>query len=680
MATKGNSDPPVPDLQTIKELCQPSFNGRGGTFMKRLPEECYDLIKNMIAHHNDWDTSAQRSESSSSITSSSSQEIVALNAEMAKINKNLMKPPLAKHRTYILRKPNKVVILTNLKKNTASSSSSRTLPGNIVTNLKEDLKGITTRSGTAYQGLTIPTTSSSSLPKVVERKNEVTKDTMPPNNKGSTKDVQPSVVQIDTLILNSEPVVAPVAELVVAPSLSPLLLPFSDVITSGNPTPYYDSIISTSSLTLTPFGDSDFLLEEVDAFLAFEDDATSPNIDHSYYDPEGDILLFEAFLNDDPSLPLPIKEYLSVEEKSALIRVLKSHKQDITWKLSDIKGIELKYCTHKILMDDDFEPVVQHQRRVNPKIHDVIKKEVLKLLDTGLIYPISDSPWIKKRPHSRVLIECLPTVACLLGYAMHQEKSHFMVKEGIVLCHKISKNGIEVDKATVNVISKLPHPLPSRNLISPSVIKKGAENLTADHLFRLENPHQSMLEKNEINETFPLETLDMVSFRGDSSTSWFANFTNYHARNFVVKGMSSQQKNKLFKDVKHYFWDGPFLFRICMDQVTRRFRTPRAIISDHGTHFCNDQFAKVMLMYGVTHRLATAYHPQTSGQVEVLNRGLKRILDRIVGENHISWSDKLDDALWAFHTAFKTPIGCTPYKLIYGKACHLPIELDHKAY
>ncbi|GJY64882.1 reverse transcriptase domain-containing protein [Tanacetum coccineum] len=88
----------------------------------------------------------------------------------------------------------------------------------------------------------------------------------------------------------------------------------------------------------------------------------------------------------------------------------------------------------------------------------------------------------------------------------------------------------------------------------------------------------------------------------------------------------------------------------------------------------------VMLKYGVTHCLSTAYHPQTSGQVEILNRGLKRILERTVGENRASWSDKLDDALWAFRTAFKTPIGCTPYKLVYRKACHLPIELEHKAY
>nr|GEY90743.1 reverse transcriptase domain-containing protein [Tanacetum cinerariifolium] len=87
-----------------------------------------------------------------------------------------------------------------------------------------------------------------------------------------------------------------------------------------------------------------------------------------------------------------------------------------------------------------------------------------------------------------------------------------------------------------------------------------------------------------------------------------------------------------------------------------------------------------MQKYGVTHHLETPYHPQTSGQVEVSNRGLKRILERAVGENRASWSDKLDDALWAFRIAYKTPIGCTPYKLVYRKACHLPVELEHKAY
>nr|GEZ35427.1 reverse transcriptase domain-containing protein [Tanacetum cinerariifolium] len=183
-----------------------------------------------------------------------------------------------------------------MKMNTALSSGSRTLPGNTITNPKEDLKGITTRSGTAYLGPTI-LTSSSSL--VVEHETEATKDTVHPTNNGSTKDVQPPVVLTESSISTYEPV----NSLIIEPVSSPEVLSFSDVSASGNPTPYYDPIVSITSLTLTPFGNSDFLLEEVDAFLALEDDPTSPKVDQSYPNSEGDILLLEAFLNDDPSLP-----------------------------------------------------------------------------------------------------------------------------------------------------------------------------------------------------------------------------------------------------------------------------------------------------------------------------------------------------------------------------------------
>ncbi|GJU01762.1 reverse transcriptase domain-containing protein [Tanacetum coccineum] len=235
------------------------------------------------------------------------------------------------------------------------------------------------------------------------------------------------------------------------------ILGFSDVISSGNPTPYYDPIVSTSSPTLTPFGDSDFLLEEVDAFLALEDDLTSPEVDDSYYDPKGDILLLESFLNDDPSPPPNQGNYFPEIRKELKVCVAKTVKSSIDeppevelknlpphLEYAFLEGdnklpviiakdlsVEEKAALIKNLIEEDYKPVIQHQRRVNPKIHDVIKKEVEKLLDAGLIYPNSDSPW---------------------------EKSHFMVKEGIVLGHKISKNGIEVDKAKVDVIAKLPHP------------------------------------------------------------------------------------------------------------------------------------------------------------------------------------------------------------------------------
>ncbi|GJZ03615.1 reverse transcriptase domain-containing protein [Tanacetum coccineum] len=261
--------------------------------------------------------------------------------------------------------------------------------------------------------------------------------------------------------------------------------------------------------------------------------------------------------------------------------------------------------------------------------------------------------------------------------------------------------------------------------------KKGSENLAADHLSRLENPHKDVLKNKDINEHFPLETLGVISngstpwcvhghealeilkacYEGPTEGHHSANLTArkvfdagffwptiYRDAHSMIKSCDTcQRQGKISQrdempqnaiQVCEIFdiWakalptnDARVVVKI-LKSLFARFGTPRAIISDRGTHFCNDQFAKVMSKYGVTHRLATAYHPQTSGQVEVSNHGLKRILERTVGENRASWSDKLDDALWAFRTAFKTPIGCTPYQLVYGKSCHLPVELEHKAY
>ncbi|GKA15509.1 reverse transcriptase domain-containing protein [Tanacetum coccineum] len=240
-------------------------------------------------------------------------------------------------------------------------------------------------------------------------------------------------------------------------------------------------------------------------------------------------------------------------------------------------------------MEDDYKPTVQSQRRVNPKIHEVIKKEVLKLLDDGMIYPISDSPWVSP-------VRCVP-----------------------------KKGGITVVANEENEL------IPTRLVTGWRVCidyRKLNEATRKDH--------------------FPLPFMDQMLER--LAGNEFYCFLDGFLRYFQIPIDPQDQEKTTFT---------------CPIELSRT--------ASHAIWL-------VLMHPGVTHRLASDYHPQTSGQVEVSNRGLKRILERTVGENHASWSDKLDDALWAFRTAFKTPIGCTPYKLVYGKSFHLPIELEHKAY
>nr|GEU69563.1 DNA-directed DNA polymerase [Tanacetum cinerariifolium] len=523
MATEVNGDLPVPDLRTMEELCQPSLNGRGGPIAP--------------------------SKSSSSITFSFDQEIIALKDKMAEINKNLMKVLQINQQVKAVTPscetcggphlyndcPATIVQTQNVYAagayqggNSYQPQGSGTLSSNTVTNTKEDLKGITTRSGTAYQGLTIPTTSSS-LPKVVERETNVTKDTMPPTNNGSTKDIQPLTgralfdvyakelplrvnneavtfnldqtsrysANYNDMMVNRIDVIDMACE-----EYSQEVLGFFDVIASGTATTYYEPIVSTSFLTLTPFGDSDFLLEEVDAFLALEDYATSSKVDHSYFDTEGDIIFLESFLNGDPSLtplnqgmdlpphleyaflegddklPVIIATDLSVEEKAVLIKSLSKHRILPTKKgwFTVVENEENELIPTRLVIG---WRVCIDYRKLNESAHKdhfplPFMDQMLKRLAGNEYYSFIDGfsgyfqiPIDPKDQENtiflRVLTKRLPTVACLLAYAMHRarskgEKSHFMVKEGIVLGHKISKNEIEVDKAKVDVIAKLPHP------------------------------------------------------------------------------------------------------------------------------------------------------------------------------------------------------------------------------
>ncbi|GKC26767.1 reverse transcriptase domain-containing protein [Tanacetum coccineum] len=308
----------------------------------------------------------------------------------------------------------------------------------------------------------------------------------------------------------------------------------------------------------------------------------------------------------------------------------------------------------------------------------------------------------------------------------------FCGKEGIVLEHKISKAGIEVDKAKVDVIASLPYPInvkdfelmcdasdyavgavlgqrikkkfrliyyasktmnnaqenyttTEKELLAVELTieikdKKRTANLAADHHSRLENPVLEELNEDTIQDNFPDKHLMVIKLKNTETDPWYADYANFLVFKIVPQHLTYYLRKKFLNDVRKYIWDDPYLFKSCPGGIIRRFGVPKALISDRGTHFCNSLLEKTLKKYGVTHRLATPYHPQTNGQTKNTNRAIKRILKRTVNENRKKWADKLDNALWAFRTTYKTPIGSTPFRIVYEKACHLPIELEHKAY
>nr|GEV92163.1 DNA-directed DNA polymerase [Tanacetum cinerariifolium] len=576
---------------------------------------------------------------------------------------------------------------------------------------------------------------------------------------------------------------------------------------SRNPTLVSDPLIP----------ENDF--KEIEDFL--NDDLIPTGIENSGYDPDGDILFLKKLLNEDPfqlpsmdlklaeeskakssveeppelelkdlpshleydfledsnKLPVIIAKDLEDVKKEALIKVLKSNKRAIAWKIFNIKGIDPRFRTHKILIEEDYKLVVQIQRRVNPKIHDVIKKEVIKLLDAGyrklndatrkdhfslpfmdqmlerlarnefycfldgcsgylqipidpqdqekttftcpygtfayrrMPFGLCNAPGTFQRcmmAISHDMIEktmevfmddfsvfgdsfssCLTNLDKMLkrceetNLVLNWEKCHFMCREGIVLGHKISKSGIEIDRPKVNVITKLPHPTtvkgvrsflghagfyrrfiqdfskiarPMTHLLekeTPFVfskecvdafntlkkklteapwLQKGSENLAADHLSRLKNPHKDVLENKDIYENFPLETLGSLS---SNSTPWFADIENFHAGNFIKKGLTSQQKKKFFKAFD--------ILKDCHEGPTG---------GHHGANITskksNDQ------VWGNT----SSSHSLSSLD-EWSSRGFQSWIETYFRED--GW-------------------GKPSLVLVYGKSCHLPIELEHRAY
>ncbi|RVW25016.1 Gag-Pol polyprotein [Vitis vinifera] len=607
-----------------------------------------------------------------------------------------------------------------------------------------------------------------------------------------------------------------------------------------------------------------------------------------------------AYLEEDEKCPVVVSSTLTSDQEDSLLGVLIKCKKAIGWQISDLKGISPLVCTHHIYKEEDAKPVRQPQRRLNPHMQEVVRGEVLKLLQAGIIYLISNSLWVsptqvvpKKsgitviqnekgekvstRPTSgwRVCIDyrrrmpfglcnalatfqrCMLSIfsdmverimevfmgditvyggsyqECLLhletvlqrciekDLVLNWEKCHFMVQQGIVLGHIISKNGIEVDKAkdakfvwdekcqksfeelkqflTTALIVRAPNwklPFEFRAyLVGSSIVvftdhsalkylltkqdanarlirwilllqefnlqiqdKKGVENVVADHLSRLVIAHDS--HGLPINDDFLEESLMSIEV-----APWYSHIANYLVTGEVPSEWSAQDKRHFFAKIHAYYWEEPFLFKYCADQIIRkcvpeqeqsgilshchdsacgghfasqktamkviqsdfmgpfpmsfghsyilvgvdyvskwveaipcrsndhkvvlkflkenifsRFGVSKAIISDGGTHFFNKPFETLLAKYGVKHKVATPYHPQTSGQVELANREIKNILMKVVNVNRKDWSIKLLDSLWAYRTTYKTILVMSPYHLVYGKACHLPVEVEYKAW
>nr|GFB46122.1 reverse transcriptase domain-containing protein [Tanacetum cinerariifolium] len=234
---------------------------------------------------------------------------------------------------------------------------------------------------------------------------------------------------------------------------SQAVLGFTDDVSTEVSSPIYEPIVSNSLQNLTPFDASDFLLmEEADAFIAIDDEPISSNIDATYYDPEGDILILEALLNNDPEPLSNQKDFFPTLHNDLRLLNQRPNLKKTNHPKLNLRSCHLtlsvdpEFCSHKILLEEHYSPKVQSQRRVNPKIHDVIKKEVEKLLDAGLIYPIFDSPWVS-------LIHCVPKKG---GMTVIKNDENELVPTRLVMGWRVCIDYRKLNEATIKDHFPLP--------------------------------------------------------------------------------------------------------------------------------------------------------------------------------------------------------------------------------